>query len=236
MKINLMQTLLHWGCALATTTPDGSLDFQQELLAIMRDPRIKSLARRWARDPDVADDAIQAAYCALARVADPDAIVNLQAYFRQVLRHEVYHLCGQLGALLVDNFADLIDTSHGGPCGNAPAPRPLDEIVVTNLFIQDCLEAFAARRQELTAAVPGRSLDPHRYRRVIAAAAERLLRASLTGDVSDADSNPTLRAAYPDWFAEPGCPANTYHQRFRRARVDVHDLLRATVTRDDLYP
>ena len=63
-----------------------------------------------------------------------------------------------------------------------------------------------------------------------------MLHANVTGDVSDADSNSELIAAYPEWFAEPGCAENARHQRFCRARADVRHLLSTIVSRDDLYP
>ena len=89
-------------------------------------------------------------------------------------------------------------------------------------------------RGELATRVPGRSPDPGRYRDVIVAVAELVLLAIVAGDVSDADSNQALRAAYPQWFGEPGCADNTCHQRFSRARADVRDLLRAIISRDEL--
>jgi DNA-directed RNA polymerase specialized sigma24 family protein len=89
---------------LVTTTPDGQRDFQHDLLAILDDPKVRSLARRRAGDSELAMDALQAAYCAVARVEDPTAIRNLRAYFCQVLTHEVYRLLGQLGATLVEDF------------------------------------------------------------------------------------------------------------------------------------
>lgn len=69
---------------------------------------------------------------------------------------------------------------------------------------------------------------------MIVTVAERVLRANVTGDISDADSNSELCTAYPECFAEPGYAKNTYDQRFCRARGDVRGLLRAIVSRDDL--
>ena len=56
----------------------------------------------------------------------------------------------------------------------------------------------------------------------------------INGEPSDADSNDTFRAAYPEYFAQPGAAANLLHQRFRRAREDVKALLQAVVRRDEL--
>ena len=48
--------------------------------------------------------------------------------------------------------------------------------------------------------------------------AEQVLRDGINGEPSDADSNDAFRAAYPEYFAQPGASANLLHQRFRRAR------------------
>ncbi len=102
-----------------TTSPHRWPDFQQELLAIRDDPKVRSLARQRAGDPDLAMDALQAAYCAVARVADPAAIRNLRAYFCQVLIRETYRLLGQLGATLMEDFASVADARQGRSGGRA---------------------------------------------------------------------------------------------------------------------
>src|SRR5437660_1434792 len=82
------------------------------------------------------------------------------------------------------------------------------------------------------ARVHRRSPDPGRYQMTIVTIAERLLRAIVAGDVSDADANPQLAAAYPEWFAEPRCTQNNRDQRCHRAREDLRDLLRTIVDHD----
>ncbi len=84
--------------------------------------------------------------------------------------------------------------------------------------------------------MPARSSAPGRYRDLIVAVAEQVLRDGINGEANQADSNEALRAAYPEWFAQPGCAANTCHQRFRRARADTRELLKAVVNRDELLP
>jgi hypothetical protein len=69
---------------------------------------------------------------------------------------------------------------------------------------------------------------------VIYAAAEQILRAGISGDVSEADTNDTLRASYPEYFQQPDAAPNTCDQRFCRARVDIRALLRRVVSRDEL--
>ncbi len=101
------------------------------------------------------------------------------------------------------------------------------------LMAQMWLERLAVQRDCLRAAVPPRSSDPDRYRDLIVVVAEQVLRDGIDGAASPADSNEALRAAYPEWFDQSGRAANTCHQRFRRARTDVQELLKAVVDRED---
>jgi hypothetical protein len=219
----------------STATAAERPEFLEELLAIREDPVIKSIALRWARDPDLAKDARQEAYCAVARVRNPGQIKNLRAYYRQTLFNVVNKLRDQLGATCVEDFGSVADAYQHRPSSHSLPPRPVEETVSMNLLARTWLRQFAVTRAELAAKVPGRSPDPDRYRGVIVSAAERVVIANVTEDVSDADSNQALRAAYPEWFAQPGCTENTYHQRCCRARADVRDLLRTIISRDDLY-
>lgn len=49
-----------------------------------------------------------------------------------------------------------------------------------------------------------RSHKPDRYRAVIYATAEQILGDANNGKVSEADSNGSLRSAYPGYFDQPG--------------------------------
>jgi hypothetical protein len=219
-----------------TTPPLDDQGLPQELAAILREPRIKSLALWWAGTPELAEDALYAAYCAVARMRNPQQIRDLRAYFCRTLYRAVNELRYQLGASLVEDFGRVADTHQDEPGSNVLPPRPFDETVILVQLSRDWFGCFAAQRAELASRVPGRSPDPVRYRDTIVSIAQRVLFAIVTEDVSDADSNPALCAAYPDWFAEPGCAENTCHQRFSRARLDVRGLLRTIISRDDLYP
>jgi DNA-directed RNA polymerase specialized sigma24 family protein len=206
-----------------TSSSGGSLGVQRELLAILRDPPIRRLALKWTNDRDLAEDVLQAAYCALAALKHPGRIQNLRSYFIRVLRNEVYHLYALQPAVPLEDPDSAQD----------PA-LPVDEMVCTSLLAESLFERFAAQRQRLLAMVPARSPDSARYRAVICAGAERVLRDAISEESGKPDSNNVFRAAYPEWFSQPDASANLLHQRFRRAREDVKALLQTVVRRDEL--
>jgi hypothetical protein len=221
---------------LLTSTPDRWPDFQQDLLAILGNPQIKSFALRRAGDSDLADDALQATFYAVSRVADPAAIRNLRAYCYQVLTREIYRLRGQFRVTLVEDITRVADTHQGRSGDHLPVSQSIDEMVCTHLLAEAWFGLFVTRREELAANVPGRSTDPGRYRDMIVTVAERVLGHIIVSDISDADGNAALRAVYQEWFDEPGCTENTRHQRFRRGRADIRALLRSLIDRKDLDP
>ena len=123
---------------------------------LRQDPEIRSLAQRYAGNPSLAADALQAAFYATAAIKHPDRIDNLRAYFIRVLKHEAYRLCASA----------IEDPGQHGAAAGAQAPsRPIDETV------------------------QARSDDPSRYRTVVYAAAEQVLRDGITGESSEADPN-----------------------------------------------
>jgi hypothetical protein len=170
----------------------------------------------------------------MARIKDPSEIEDLKAYFCRVLIRVIISLRGQLGAILPADFTGLADACQSKVRSEA-LQGSVDETVATNLLAHDWLERFTVERESLTASVPGRSPDPGRYRELVVSVARQVLRSMVTADVCDADGNPALRAAYPEWFADADTASNA-HQRLSRARADVRSLLRAVVSRTDLYP
>jgi DNA-directed RNA polymerase specialized sigma24 family protein len=215
----------------STTTPAGRPDYLRQLQALLEDPQVRRIALRRAGDPDVAEDALAEAYCAMVRVADPDRIVDVRAYFCRVLIHEIYRLRGQLGATPTDDIAALADASASVAGGRAP----FDETVTMRMLVRTWLTCLTAQRHMLVALVPGRSPNPGRYRAVIVSAAGRLLLSLVTGDANEADISVALRTAYPEWFAAGGCEAGNAYQRYSRARADIYQVLRNIVSREDLY-
>jgi DNA-directed RNA polymerase specialized sigma24 family protein len=207
--------------------------FQDELTRIWQDPQIRRLALRRAGRRDLADDALQETYYSVARVKDPDHIKNLRAFFCRALINQISHLRGQLNPIPVEDPEMLAGTQHGGRV-HAAAARPVDEAAVWLQLAATWDKRFRREHERLMAMVPERSSDPRRYREVIVATAEQILHAAADGHVNWADSDDALRAAYPDWFNEPGCTRDTYYQRLSRARHEVRALVRVVVGRDEL--
>lgn len=209
---------------------DGMTPAHQLLLAILRDPRTKRFALRHAGHAEVAEDALQSTYYAMARLKNLEQIDNLRAYFCTVLVHEVYRERGQLGATLVEDFVSVAETRHDA-AGSHPST---EDAACNSLQVKAWLQQLADKRDRLIAAVPARSDDPARYRAVIYAAAEQILRSVINAEPSEADTNQAFQAAWPEYFGSPGAAANTCHQRFRRARTDVRAMLQDVVPRDEL--
>jgi hypothetical protein len=209
-------------------------DFRHELWAIWEDPEVRSLALRRAKNPEVAEEALQSTYLTVSRMANPERIENLRTYFCAVLLREIYRELSKLRVEAPADFAAFDDVRQGRPGINSPAPRPFQEEVQTRLLGQRWLAAFRAR-PELAARVPRRSPDPDRYRRLIVRVAENMLRVILKEDPDiNPDINEALRGGYAEWFAARDSGGNTRDQRLLRARADVSALLRTIVERGDL--
>jgi hypothetical protein len=213
---------------------DSRSDYLERLAVIREDPLIKKLAHRKAGDPELAKDALQEAYYAMAKM-DPEQIEDLRKYFCTVVTHTAYRLRGQLRAAVVDDPAGLVDAC-GRKLGGESLPPTFDEAVHTNMVADNWRERLAMKHMALANNVPGRSPDPDRYRNAIATVSKEMLYAILAGDFRDADLNLALRAAYPGWFAGRSIGASNIHQRFTRARADIRDLLKTVISLDELRP
>lgn len=211
--------------------------FHVELVALSQDPEMLRLAIRRAGNRDLAVDAIQETARAIGERKSPEAIENLRAFFYVALIHEIDHQLGRPAPILVEDASSLADP---GQNGSPRATDPPAASVESDAQMRILGEAVLARldrehaRGNLTALVPARSDDPHRYRIAIAFAAKTIFGLLLEGHVTMADWNVILRAAYPQWFDKPGLGGANIDQRLSRARRDVQALLRSVLSRDEL--
>ena len=216
-----------------TSAPGGSPDFQRRLLEIRQDPQVIRLALRWAGHRELAEDALQTAYYRVASVPDTERIINLRAYFLRVLRNEINGVYTLLQPVLL---LDDPETLQPGPALYGPASEPaVDDQACSTLQNQIFLKRHARQSAQLIAAIAARSADPARYRQVIYAAAKQVLLGHLSLEPNDAAFPKVLRAAYPEYFDQPGAAPNTLHQRISRARDDIKALLRAVIKREELF-
>ena len=211
----------------STDPVDRLADSHRRLLEIWQDPQVRGYARRCAGDRDVADDALQSTYYAMARLTHLAEIENLKGYFYQVLRREIVRERGQLGAILVEDFARAAEDRQSDARALGESSAGFEDHLCTSVQFWYLRKQLLADRDKLLASVPARSADEGRYRAVIYAAAERILSAGMNSDPSEADGNEAFRVSYPEYFAQPGASANTCHQRFVRARADARALLKA---------
>ncbi len=198
---------------------------RQRLIEAWADPWIRAIARKRADRPQDAEDALQATYLAMYRLPNLIKIDDMRAYFCRVLIRELYRQQRQLGALLVDNFALMAETNEADASDMRVASEGVEDAACASVQAQHWHQRLVQNREELTAGVPSRSEDPVRYQRMVYDAAEQILRAGISGEPSEADSNDAFRAAYPEYFDAPRTAKNTSHQRLSRARADVRTLL-----------
>ena len=207
--------------------------------------RVQGFLIRTGCDHDLAEEITDDAFLAArARWEDLRTLAGPETYVFKVARNEsikrrrlaLRRAEAPYGTEL-ENLDGLVEPRQRGAAAAAPAPsRPVDETVGIALQARAWLERFAAQQGHLRAAVPARSNEPDRYRALIYDAAEQVLRDGINGEPSDADSNAAFRAAYPEYFSQPGASPDLCHQRFRRAREDVKALLQGVVRRDELQP
>ena len=207
--------------------------FHDEVCEIREDLGIWRLAVRRAGSFDLAEDALQDTFYAVARIRDPERIEDLRAFFCRALIRQIAHLRGQLGPLPVqDPEAAISRQQRDGACGSA-ASAAIDEDVLWQLRSEEWQQRFRISRRQILATVPGRSGRPECYRTAIIAVAEEILRAGCAGPESPADFDMALQGAFPEWFADP-CVQDTRYQRLSRGRRDVREVLKAVVSRDEL--
>jgi hypothetical protein len=217
--------------SLSTVLPSA---FAERLAVLCQDRAIRRFAMKLARNRELAEDAIQEAYYAVSRVADPARIKDLRKYFCRALRNQVMRQSGESCARRPAGDVDaLLAVTTAG--GLRPSPR---SSTCEEIGIRSAQEATWLRRLHgpSAATVPGRSADPREYRHAIADVAHWALCTLMEGDISTADMNDMLISWHSEWFTAGGSSPNTCQKRLSRARQDVYDLLASVISLDELLP
>jgi DNA-directed RNA polymerase specialized sigma24 family protein len=213
------------------------MDHHQDLARIAADPEMRRLAVRRAGSRELAEDAMQETARAITERRSPHAIENLRGFFYVALIREIDHQLGRPAAILAADIGALSDRGQQrDPLSTAPLQASVQDAAHMRILAAEVLEQFDRERTRgmLMALVPARSDDPHRYRSAVVFAARAVFELLLDGDVTAADWNAILKAAYPQWCDAPGLARTAIDQRLSRARRDVQSLLRMVLSRDRL--
>jgi hypothetical protein len=210
------------------------MGFLDDLARVAQDPEVRRLARRRAGSRELAEDALQETYLAVARARQPESIRDLRAFFRTSLIHEIDHQLARPNPRPVDGIAATADLTDGRAPLHAHTGASVEDEVGWRLLAETLRTRLDHEREQLTASVPGRSADQNMYRSAMTAAAGKILNLLLQGHVGRGDWNAILKQECPQWCDEPGIPHGTIDQRLSRARYDVQFLLKELITPDEL--
>jgi DNA-directed RNA polymerase specialized sigma24 family protein len=209
------------------------MGFLDDLAELVEDPAVRSLAERRARSRELAEDALQETFRAVAHTQYPEAIQDLRAFFCRSLMREISHQLARPVPILTEDIGAISDRHQGLTCSSGTSPpASVTSEAHLRLLAEVAHTRFERDRGELMALVPERSSDPRRYRSTIIAAARTILRLLFEGHVTSADWNVVLKAEYPQWCDEPELAHDAIHQRLSRARGDIQLLFQAILPKD----
>lgn len=211
------------------------MGFLDDLAELVQDPEIRRQAERRARSHELAEDALQETFRAVAQTKDPESIRDLRAFFLKSLIHEINHQLARPKPDLIEDIGSISDRFEGRRHSSAPSPPvSVESEALVRMLAGVVLRRLEHDRDELTTMIPARSSDPYRYQTTIVMAALSVLRLLVEGSVTSADWNAILRSGYPRWYDEPGLAHDAVDQRLSRARRDVQLLLQAIFPQDEL--
>jgi hypothetical protein len=206
--------------------------FRDDLADLVEDPAIRRLAMRRARSRELAEDALQETYHAVAKTQNPEAIEDLRAFFCKSLIRTIIRQLSLSAPIPAGDIGMIADSRQGLSESSTPPLASVADEAYLRLLAEGALTRLERDRAELMAMVPGRSDDPLRYQSTVIAVTAMVLRLLFEGPVTIADWNAVLRSQYPQWCDEPGLAHDAAYQRLSRARGDVQLLLRAILPRE----
>jgi hypothetical protein len=203
-----------------------------ELAAICTSPEFRRLARRLAGD--LAEDALQETYYAVARVCQREPIDNLRGYCYRALANMARRLRRELahGPVPTDDLEAVHGAGHALSVGGHPPSA--EAAGLARVVTEEWLHRLRRRRAELRTGIQACSADPGRYQAAVLSVAEWVLASG--GPANTAEINQALAEAHPAWFGVSCGPPGTLYKRLSRARQSVRLVLEAVVDRDDLLP
>jgi hypothetical protein len=208
------------------------MGFLDDLAKLVEDPAVRRLAERRAQSHELAEDALQDTFYAVARTQHPEAINDLRAFFCKSLIYAINRQFTLSAPIPAGDIGAIADSRQGLSSSGSSPPASLATEAYLRLLAQVALTRLEHDRVQLMAMVPGRSDDPLRYQATVIAVAAVILRLLFEGPVTMADWNEVLRSQYPQWCDEPGLANDAAYQRLSRARADVQLLLRAILPRE----
>ena len=209
------------------------MGFLDDIAKLVEDPDIRRLAERRAGSRELAEDALQETFRAVAQIKDPESIRDLRAFFCKSLIHEINHQLARPAPVLTEDIGTIserrqVRTSSSGPT----PPVSVESEAHLRLLAGAVLTRLERDRDGLMAAIPARSGDGRRYQATIVTAALTILLLLVEGSATSADWNSVLKSAYPHWCDEHGLAPAAIDQRLSRARNDVRLLLQAIFPRE----
>jgi len=206
--------------------------FLDDLAELVQDPAIRRLAERRAGSRELAEDALQETFRAVAQTRNPEAIEDLRAFFCKSLIHAINRQLTLSAPVPAGDIAAIADSRQGlSSSGTSPSASVVSQAHL-RLLAEAALNRLERDRARLMAMIPARSGDPRRYRRIIVAAAGTILRLLFEGPVTMADWNAVLQSEYPQLWDEPGLAHDALYKRLSRAREDIQLLLQVILPRD----
>lgn len=208
------------------------MEFLDDLAKLVEDSAIRRLAERRAWSRELAEDALQETFRAVAQTQNPEAIEDLRAFFCKSLIRTINRQLTLSAPIPAGDIGAIADSRQGLSSSGTSPPASVASKAHLRLLAEVALTRLERDRAELMARVPARSDDPRRYQHAIIAAAETILRLLFEGPVTMADWNAVLRWEYPQWCDGSGLAHDAMYQRLSRARRDVQLLLRAILPRE----
>ncbi len=211
------------------------MGFLDDLSKMFEDPKIRRLAERRARSRELAEDALQETFRAVAQTQHPESIRDLRAFFCKSLIHEINHQLARPAPVLTDEIGSISDHYQRQPPPSGPSPPvSVESEAHLRLLAGAVLARLERDRDDLMDTVSARSSDGRRYQSTIVTTAITILLLLVEGSVTSADWNAVLKDGYPQWCDEPALAHDAIDQRLSRARRDVQLLLQAIFPRDEL--